>query len=136
MNIKKFDLLLKGKSTINTLVIGGLPMLVAGIKSVIELHFPGSQIESLDSFEKTCEVLNSDKEFDLVLLHKTPNFEDVRKKGVDVLPLLKEKREKHFLIFLFSTEEATGSFLLKKGEIDANIGVSELHLFLKEAKNA
>ncbi len=135
MNIEKFNLLLKGKSKINTLVIGGLPIIFIGTKSVIQKHFPGSEVVFADSFEKTREVLNSDKEFDLILLHKTPNFENVRKKGVDALPLLKGKREKHFLIFLFITDKLEGDSLLKKGEIDANIGISELHLFFKEAKN-
>ncbi len=125
-NLKPFKT--EGKS-IKILVIAGNKVVIEAIKLVLEKTFPKIDIEiaNKSSLALYTLTLSTESEFDLILLSRSPRFEDERsKKGMEIVSHLQRFRKNACLMFLYSTENGTGDLLLKRGEIDHNVGISEL----------
>jgi hypothetical protein len=120
---------------LNILVIAGNKALVTGLEVVLKKTFPRANIEVASNLSVAQNILaiSAESDFDLILLSRSPRFEDEKsKKGMDLIPYLQRFRKNACLMFLYTTENSTGDVLLQREEIDLNIGASELHEVLQK----
>jgi hypothetical protein len=126
VDIKPFK---KEGKRIKILVITGHSVLIEGLEIILGNIFTNPSIEFARSIGTALSILavSSESDFDLILLARSPRFEDEKsKKGTELIPYLQRFRSNACLVFMYSTENGTGEVLLKRREIDENIEFSEL----------